>query len=181
MEKRTRQFVLYMHKVGALSLKCTFNFGFCTMLGPSRISARPRFIKIHGKQQQCQIYIADQTLINSSESVEKSRRGEINIHGELEGCQIYRADQLLIGNCLAAKTLHQSHQGCDGEPSGGGGGGGGGEGAMATGAAILVVAAVFGFDFAGVARAWTRETPWYLPCGEVVCVVLHEFVACVCV
>ena len=107
---------------GALSLKCTFNFCFCTMLGPSKISARTRFIKIHGKRQRCQIHIANQTLINSFEALEKSRRGEINIHGEHEGCQIYRADQPLIGNYLAAKTLHQSHQGCDGEQSDGGGG-----------------------------------------------------------
>ena len=106
----------------AFSLKCTFNFCFCTMLGPSRISGRPRFIKIHGKRQRCQIYIGDQTLINSSEALEKSRRGEINIHGEREGCTIYGADQPLIGNYLAAKTLHQSHQGCDGEQNGGGSG-----------------------------------------------------------
>ena len=109
MEKRTHQFVLYMHKVEALSLKCTFNLCFCTMLGPSKTSARPRFIKIHGKRQPCQMDIAGQTLINSSEALEKSRRGEINIHGEREGCQIYIADQPLVGNSLAAKTLHQSH------------------------------------------------------------------------
>ena len=36
-------------------------------------------------------------------------------------------------------------------------------------------------DFAGGSRAWTRQAPWYLPCGEAVCVVCHEFVACVCV
>ena len=144
MEKRTHQFLLYMHEVGALSFKWTLNFCFCTMLGPSKISARPRFTKIHGKRQRCQIYRADQTLINSSEALEKSRRGEIKIHGEREGCQIYRADQPLIGNSLAPKMLHQSHprhevphfdqvvanhrqdlsmQGCDGEQSSGGGNG----------------------------------------------------------
>ena len=82
------------------------------------------------------MYIADQTLVDSSEALEKSRRGKIKIHGEREGCQIYRADQPLIGNSLAPKALHQSHprdgvpnfdqvvanhmqdrsmQGCDGE------------------------------------------------------------------
>ena len=142
MEKRTHQFVLYMHKVGALSLKITFNFCFCTMMGPSKISARPRFIKIHGKRQRCQMYIADQTLIDSSEALENSRGGEINIHGERDGCQTYKADQPLTDNSLAPKTLRQSHprhgvlhfdqvvanhiqhlsmQGCDDERSGGGG------------------------------------------------------------
>ena len=117
------------------------------MLGPSKISARPRFIKIHGKWQRCQIYIADQTLINSFEALEKSRRGEIKIHGEREGCPIYKADQPLIGNSLGPKRLHQSHprhgvlysdqvvanylqhlsmQGCDSERSGSGSGGRGG-------------------------------------------------------
>ena len=37
------------------------------------------------------------------------------------------------------------------------------------------------FDYAGGARAWTRQAPWYVPCGEVVCIVLREFAACVCV
>ena len=37
------------------------------------------------------------------------------------------------------------------------------------------------FDFAGGAWAWTRQAPWYLPCGEAVCVVFREFAACVCV
>ena len=147
MEKITYQFLLYMHKVGARSLKCTLHFCFCTMLGPSKTSVRPRCIKIHAKRQRCPICIADQTLINSSEALEKCRRGEIKIHCECQGCQIYRVDQPLIANSLAPRTLHQSHprqgllhfdqvvanhmqllsmQTCDGERSGGGGGGGGG-------------------------------------------------------
>ena len=35
------------------------------------------------------------------------------------------------------------------------------------------------FDYARGARAWKRQAPWYVPCGEVVCVVCREFVACV--
>ena len=70
---------------------------------------------------------------------------------------------------------HLSMQGCDGERSGGGR-------AMAMEAAVfLVVVVVVDFDFTGGARAWTRQARWYLPCGEAVCVVCHEFAACVCV
>ena len=49
------------------------------------------------------------TLINSSEALEKSRRGEIKIHSEREGYRIYKANQPLMGNSLATKTLHQLH------------------------------------------------------------------------
>ena len=49
--------------------------------------------------------------------------------------------------------------------------------AVATGAAVVVV--VVDFDFAGGLRAWTRQAPWYLPCGEAVCVVCREFAASV--
>ena len=38
---------------------------------------------------------------------------------------------------------------------------------------------VFVFDYAGLAQTWTRQAPWYLPCGEAVCVVYCEFAACV--
>ena len=52
--------------------------------------------------------------------------------------------------------------------------------AVAAVAAIaVVIVVVFNFDFAGGARAWTRQAPWYLPCGEVVCIVRREFEACV--
>ena len=51
--------------------------------------------------------------------------------------------------------------------------------AVAMGAVVVVFD--FDFDFAGGARARTRQAPWYLPCGEVVCFVRHEFAACVCV
>ena len=44
---------------------------------------------------------------------------------------------------------------------------------------VVVVVVVVDFDFAGGAQAWTRQEPWYLPYGEAVCVVLHEFLACV--
>ena len=48
--------------------------------------------------------------------------------------------------------------------------------AVATGVVVVVVV---DFDFASGAQAWTRQAPWYLPCGEAVCVVCHEFAACV--
>ena len=35
------------------------------------------------------------------------------------------------------------------------------------------------FDCVGGAQAWTRQAPWYVPCGEAVCVMCHEFPACV--
>ena len=35
------------------------------------------------------------------------------------------------------------------------------------------------FYYTGGAWAWTRQAPWYLPCGEAVCVVCREFAACV--
>ena len=35
------------------------------------------------------------------------------------------------------------------------------------------------FDYAGGAWAWTRQRPWYLPCGETVCIVCREFATCV--
>ena len=55
-------------------------------------------------------------------------------------------------------------------------------GAVATGAAIfVVVVVVVDFDYTGVARAWTRQAPRYLPCGEAVCIMFCEFVAYVCV
>ena len=50
--------------------------------------------------------------------------------------------------------------------------------AVAAGA-IVVVVVVVDFDFAGGARAWTRQAPLYLPCGEAVCVVCCEFAVCV--
>ena len=34
-------------------------------------------------------------------------------------------------------------------------------------------------DYTSGARAWTRQAPWYMPCREAVCVVCHEFPACV--
>ena len=56
---------------------------------------------------------------------------------------------------------------------------------MATGAAIFVVVVVVivvvDSDFAAIAWAWTRQAPWYLPCGEAVYIVFCEFAACVCV
>ena len=42
-------------------------------------------------------------------------------------------------------------------------------------AAAAVVVALFGFYCTGGAWAWTRQAPWYMPCGEAVCVVCHEF------
>ena len=54
-----------------------------------------------------------------------------------------------------------------------------GGGAVAMGATIfVVVVVVVDFDFASVARAWTRQAPWCVPCGEAVCVVCREFPAC---
>ena len=44
---------------------------------------------------------------------------------------------------------------------------------------VTVVFFVFDFYFAGGAWTWMRQAPWYLPCGEAVCIVYHEFVACV--
>ena len=35
------------------------------------------------------------------------------------------------------------------------------------------------FDYISGARAWTRQAPWYVPCGEAVCVMCREFLACV--
>ena len=49
--------------------------------------------------------------------------------------------------------------------------------AMAPAATVVVV--VVEFDFAGGARAWTRQSLRYLPCGEAVCIVCREFAACV--
>ena len=37
---------------------------------------------------------------------------------------------------------------------------------------------VFASDYAGCARAWTRQVPWYVPCGEAVSIVCREFLAC---
>ena len=31
------------------------------------------------------------------------------------------------------------------------------------------------YDYAGGAQAGKRQAPWYLPCGEAVCIVCHEF------
>ena len=44
---------------------------------------------------------------------------------------------------------------------------------------MFVVVVVVDVDFAGGARAWTRQAPWYLLCGEAVCIVCCEFAACV--
>ena len=44
---------------------------------------------------------------------------------------------------------------------------------------VVVIVVVVDFNFAGGARAWTRQAPWYLPCDEAVCIVCHEFAACV--
>ena len=33
------------------------------------------------------------------------------------------------------------------------------------------------FDYIGGAWAWTRQSPWYLLCGEAVCIVFCKFVA----
>ena len=44
-------------------------------------------------------------------------------------------------------------------------------------AVAIVVVLVFDFYFACGARAWKRQAPWYLPCGEAVCVMCHEFAA----
>ena len=51
-------------------------------------------------------------------------------------------------------------------------------GPVATRAAIFVVVVVV-VVVAGVGRAWTRQAPWYVPCGEAMCVVCHKFPACV--
>ena len=48
---------------------------------------------------------------------------------------------------------------------------------VVVGAVVVVVVVVV--DFAGGARAWTRQAPWYLPCGEAVCIVCCDFAACV--
>ena len=53
-----------------------------------------------------------------------------------------------------------------------------GVGVVAMGAAVFVgVVVVVDFDFAGGPRAWTRQAPWYVPCGEAVCIVCREFLA----
>ena len=44
---------------------------------------------------------------------------------------------------------------------------------------VVVVVVVVDSDSADGALAWTRQAPWYLPCGEAMCVVFCEFVACV--
>ena len=42
---------------------------------------------------------------------------------------------------------------------------------------VVAIVVVFDFDFDGGARVWTRQAPWYLPYGEVVRIICHEFVA----
>ena len=50
---------------------------------------------------------------------------------------------------------------------------------VAAGAIVVVV--VVDLDFVHGAQAWTRQASWYLPCGEVVCIMCRAFAACVCV
>ena len=86
MEKRTHQFVLYMHKVSALSLKCTFNFCFCTMLvsrrrfSSSRVSVtidvsvcRPNLSR--GRQQRSELGAIAQTPKRQSR-IEEGRQSK---------------------------------------------------------------------------------------------------------
>ena len=40
-------------------------------------------------------------------------------------------------------------------------------------AVVVVIVVLFDFDSASGGRAWTRQAPWYLPCGESVCVMCH--------
>ena len=34
------------------------------------------------------------------------------------------------------------------------------------------------FQYAGCARAWTRQAPWYMPCTSATCILRCEFAAC---
>ena len=34
------------------------------------------------------------------------------------------------------------------------------------------------FEYAGCARVWTRQAPWYVPCARAACILCCEFVAC---
>ena len=44
---------------------------------------------------------------------------------------------------------------------------------------VLILQHVSMFDYAGGAWVWTRQAPWYVPCGEVVYVVCCAFATCV--
>ena len=44
---------------------------------------------------------------------------------------------------------------------------------------VVVVAVVVDLYYTGGALAWTRQAPWYGPCGEAVCVVCRELATCV--
>ena len=40
----------------------------------------------------------------------------------------------------------------------------------------MVVVVVVDSDYASSAQAWTRQAPWYMPCGKAMCVVCCKFV-----
>ena len=44
---------------------------------------------------------------------------------------------------------------------------------------IVFIVVTIGLYCAGDPRAWTRQTPWYVPCARAVCVVCRDFAACV--
>ena len=52
------------------------------------------------------------------------------------------------------------------------GDGSGGSGSGSRGDYFLLL--FFIFYYSNGARAWRRQTPWYVPCGEAVCVVCHD-------
>ena len=43
---------------------------------------------------------------------------------------------------------------------------------------VVVVVAVVLY-YIGGAQAWTRQVPWYVPCGGAMCVLRHDFAPCV--